>query len=264
MNKKKVLSVSIDHEGRHEGKVLPGKHLTVGESYDCDVVASVPGLPKGKTRLLDKSAKGYFLRIFRGMDGTIESDGHSLSIRGLIESGLLKKKGDSYLFHLPDGKECIVSTGGLTLRLAYREITVPDKRAVKVDAAFRKAWISREDYPFISVLVVSAVIHILTVAYLNTREIKKSKGIAAIEKIPERFAKLILEPPKAVIEKKIQPRAVVQPEEETKKEEEAQKKPKEEKKTAEEKIKEEAPQVSAKEEAQPSQQPSGGGREAVQ
>lgn len=219
MNKKKVLSVSIDHEGRHEGKVIPGKHLTVGESYDCDIVASVPGLPKGKTRFLDKSRKGYFLRIFREMDGTIESDGNSLSIRGLIQSKLLKKRGDSYLFHLPDGKECTISTGGLTLRLAYREITVPDKRAVKVDAAFRKAWISKEDYPFISVLVLSAVIHILTVAYLNTREIKKAKGIAAIEKIPARFAKLILEPPKTVIEKKRQPKTVVQLEEETKKEE---------------------------------------------
>ena len=224
-NKKKVFSVAIDNEGRHEGKVIAGKHLTIGETYDCDIVAKVPGLPEGKVRILEKSRKGYFLRIFKGMEGTITSEGESLSIKGLIESGLLKKKGGSYLFYIPEQKECVIRAGALALTLAYKEITVPAKHAVAIDSSFKKPWISREDYPFISILVVSAIAHFSTVAYLNTRDVKKYQTISAIERMPERFARLILEPPKTKV--KEMEAAKPLPREEAKEEEKKEEKPEE-------------------------------------
>lgn len=65
----------------------------------------------------------------------------------------------------------------------------------------KRRWIARDDYPFFFILIISTVIHFSMVIYLNTIEIKKKELGEAIKGIPHRFARLILQPPPAILKK---------------------------------------------------------------
>ncbi|MDO8445758.1 MAG: AgmX/PglI C-terminal domain-containing protein [Deltaproteobacteria bacterium] len=67
--------------------------------------------------------------------------------------------------------------------------------------SLKRRWIVRDDYPFFFILIISTVIHFSMVVYLNTIEIKKKELGEAIKGIPQRFARLILQPPQAVLKK---------------------------------------------------------------
>lgn len=87
--------------------------------------------------------------------------------------------------------------------------------------SLKRHWIARDDYPFFFILIISTIIHFSMVVYLNTIEIKKRELGEAIKGIPHRFARLILQPPQAVL-KKTQP--VPQKKEEVKEEQRVAKK----------------------------------------
>ena len=67
----------------------------------------------------------------------------------------------------------------------------------------KRRWISKEDYPFLIILIISTALHFFAVIYLNTIEIKKKELEEAIRDIPHRFARLILQPPEEIIKKVI-------------------------------------------------------------
>ncbi|MBI5599352.1 MAG: AgmX/PglI C-terminal domain-containing protein [Deltaproteobacteria bacterium] len=233
--KKKALRVSVEREGKGGEEILAGEGLTVGGGDNCDIVAAMPGVGAGRFRLIEKSGREYLLRIPEGMDGTVSIGGGTpLSIKGLREFDLLKKKGDAYILSVPEEKQYTLASGGLVLRLDWTEITAPPPAVyARLDRSLRRHWISREDYVFISVLLVSVVIHAATVAFLNRMKIKKMEPMAAIESIAPRFARLILEPPKTEAVKKALVAPVSLPEEvKEEKKEEPQKKAKEGKKEA--------------------------------
>ncbi len=192
---KKVFYVSIHKEGKAPMEVRPGRHLTIGESYDCDIVGALPGVKARRFRLVQRSGSGHYLRIPEGLKGTVNCAGKVLSIEGLVELGLLKKRRGAYILRLPRDKQCTVTAGDMTITMGYREEARPQAVAVRIDGSLKRAWISREDYSFLTLLVIFALVHFATVNILHTIEISKPEPITAIKKMPPRFARLILQPP---------------------------------------------------------------------
>lgn len=83
------------------------------------------------------------------------------------------------------------------------------KRSGHIDKSLRKQLISREDYPFFLILLISAMIHLSAAGYLSTIEIKKIKegAMEVIKGVSPRFAKLILQPIEAA-PKRVQTRII--------------------------------------------------------
>lgn len=68
---------------------------------------------------------------------------------------------------------------------------------------FKRRWIDKEDRPFLIILIISTLFHLIAAVYLNTIEIKKKELEEAIKEIPHRFARLLLQPPEEIIKKVI-------------------------------------------------------------
>ena len=220
MTKKKIFFASVHSPDRAPEEIIIDKRLTIGEAQECNIRASIPGVQGKQHSLIERHRSDYILYIPQNADGTITIGTSTLPIKGIIRFGLLKKKGGSYLFTLPDNNTCIVNIGNISLTFGYKEIIIPSKpkiEAVKLDRSLKRPLIAREDYSFLLILSLSAIIQFTTAGYLSTLEIKKKDPLQSIKDMPHRFARLILQPPKKEVIKK--PQAAPTPDEEKKEEE---------------------------------------------
>ena len=225
MNKKKVFFVYARRPGKEPEEIAPKKSLSLGSAQDCDIIVSAPGVPS-KHKFLKKTRSGYILRIPKDLDGVMAIGKSSLPLQGIIEFGFLKRKKDCYLFNLPKNNPARLQIGDLTLTFGHKDIIIPEKQTVVLDRALRRPLISREDYTFLLILTLTALINFSAVAYLNTLKIRKAEPIEAFKTIAPKFAKLILAPSKKEVVKK----PVVEPAHEEKKEEKKKEEVKEAKK----------------------------------
>ncbi|MBI3583188.1 MAG: AgmX/PglI C-terminal domain-containing protein [Nitrospinae bacterium] len=192
VKKRKVFFVSLHKTGKGVKEFFPEQFLSIGKKPDCEI-NPVPGFSEGH-KLIEKSKIGYNLIIPADLEGTIARGEIILPLKGIIGFGFLKKKGNSYIFPLTT-EECIFKLAGHTFTFGYKEIVPSEKKPAKIDKLLKRPWITREDYSFLVIFLLSTIINFSTVGYLNSLEIKKEKPIDAIKKIPQRFAKLILQPP---------------------------------------------------------------------
>jgi len=213
VNKKKVFFVYARRPGKEPEEIAPKKSLSLGSAQDCDIIVSAPGVPS-KHKFLKKTRSGYILRIPKDLDGVMAIGKSSLPLQGIIEFGFLKRKKDCYLFNLPKNNPARLQIGDLTLTFGHKDIIIPEKQTVVLDRALRRPLISREDYTFLLILTLTALINFSAVAYLNTLKIRKAEPIEAFKTIAPKFAKLILAPSKKEVVKK----PVVEPAHEEKKE----------------------------------------------
>lgn len=194
--KRNVFFVSLHKTGKGVKEFFPGQNLTIGKEPDCEI-NPIPGFPE-RHRLLEKSKTGYNLIIPADLEGTIARGEIILPLKGIIGFSFLKKKGNSYIFPLTT-EESILKLADHTFTFGYREIVPPEKKPAQIDKSLKRPWITREDYSFLVIFLLSTIIHFSTVGYLNSLEIKKEAQIEVIKKIPQRFAKLILQPPQKKI-----------------------------------------------------------------
>ena len=198
---KKVFTVLVHSEGQRSRELVPGKSdIVAGSSYDCDIVSEVAGLPTKGFVILKPSGRDHILRLPETIkDATVTVDGRSLSIEALDDLGVIKKKRGVFQIKLPSGKDCSATIGGMKLEMGMR--TVADTpadviaAAAPVDAVFKRSWISRDDYSFLTVLIASALLHFAIVTILDNIEIKKPPPAEVIKHMAPRFARLILEAP---------------------------------------------------------------------
>ncbi len=190
--KRKVFFVSLHKTGKGVKEFFPGQFLSIGRKPDCEI-DPVPGFPEGH-RLIEKSKIGYNLIIPADLEGTIARGEIILPLKGIIGFGFFKKKGNSFILPLTT-EESILKLADHTFTFGYKEIVLPEKKPAKIDKSLKRPWITREDYSFLVIFLLSTIIHFSTVGYLNSLEIKKEAEIEVIQKIPQRFAKLILQPP---------------------------------------------------------------------
>jgi len=220
VNKKKVFFVSIYRAGKGTEEYLPGQYLTIGKEPDCEI-NPIPGFPE-RHRLIESSGKGYNLIIPSNLEGAITRGNISLPLNGIIEFGFLKKKGNSYIFPILEKEGYVLTISDGIFTFGYKEISLPEKKKrKKIDRALKKPLINREDYSFFTILIITIIINFSMATYLNSLEIKKKEDpLEAIKRMPQRFAKLILQPPKPRTSKAKAEEPVKEKEKETKKDNE--------------------------------------------
>ena len=198
---KKAFFVTVQNPGAPGAEmVLDGslgvapEKLIVGSSPACDLAARIPD----KHRLLKKTMwGGYRLRIPAGADGSITVRGATLPIKGLMESGLLKKDGDSFLYNLPRDLSCAIDINGSSFVFGLKEIPHVEKATAahaKMARYLTSPLFNKEDYQFFVILIITAALNAAMIAYLSTVQIKKKDAREAIRAMPRRFARLILQP----------------------------------------------------------------------
>lgn len=238
MSKKKVFSVSIQNKTGEEicsATLKPSqRYLTVGERLDNDLSVSIPGIPNNH-RLLETIDSKYSLIIPPTLDGIIyrENDKNCIHTKALIKRPGLKKKKGSYIIPVTPGRPFSMKVGDITVSFSYKEAPLRKKIGNSIDRSLKRSLISKDDYSFLLLLLVSAAINFSIAGYLNTIEIKKLEHIEVMAQMPERFAKLIFKPAERKIEKKIAKAKA----EEKKEEDKAEKKQEEAKKEVKKEIK---------------------------
>lgn len=232
VNKKKLLSISFYKDGREIETVIfkPSQSsLTIGQTLYDDLNITLPGIPHSY-KLVNAKRGGHNLLVPPNLEGDITIGPNTLPLKGLIDFGLLRREGKNFLFQIPKDVPCLLRIGDTTLSFSYKEVVVAEKKKKKIDPSLKKSLISRENYAFLFILLISAAINFSVAVYLNTIEIKKVEHTEVLKNIPQRFAKLILKPKES---RPIKSAAKLKPEEkETPQKTEEQKKKEESKDSA--------------------------------
>ncbi|MBI5826843.1 MAG: AgmX/PglI C-terminal domain-containing protein, partial [Deltaproteobacteria bacterium] len=198
---KKAFFVTVQNPGAPGAELVLDKSLgvapeklVVGSGPNCDLPARIPE----RHRLIKKTLwGGYCLRIPAGAEGSITVKSTTLPIRGLLELGLLKKDGESFLLSLPRDLSCTIDINGSTFIFEQREIPHMEKarsERAKMERSLRSPLLKKEDSQFFVILAIIAVLNFAMISYLSTVEIKKKDAREAIRAMPQRFARLILQP----------------------------------------------------------------------
>ncbi len=230
------FTISVSRGNRPIQELTPEAFVTLGLDAQSHITGSLPGVAARSFKLFERVGKGIHWRLVipKGLDAVLTLDGQGSPVSVLIGLGLLDARADEYLLPLPIDKELSLISGEYRFDFGFRDVVVPEKKTVKIDPSLKRPLLSREDYPYYAIVLVSAVLHVAIVLYLSTVAIRKQvEPFEALEQMSARFAKLIIKPQPKPVEKKQRERQAV--EEQVKKEE-----PPKEAKVKEEKPKEQA------------------------
>lgn len=203
---KKIFYISVNKPGKEPEEVIPSssaRALSIGTGKDCDIIASIQSLP-ARHSIAKKGMSGYYLVMPPSASLSITIGDSTVPVKGLVDLGLLKKKGDFYLFPITDKAPCSVKADDIVLTFGYKEKPVPVMKArVKVDRSLKKHFVKKEDYAFIAILLTVYILGSSFAAYINSMKIAKKESTQAIKEMSQRFAKLVMEAPKKVAPKNI-------------------------------------------------------------
>lgn len=203
---KKIFYISVNKPGKEPEEVISSssaRSLSIGIGEDCDIIASIPSLPT-RHSIVKKSMSGYYLVLPPSASLSITIGDSTVPIKGLVDLGLLKKKGDFYLFPIHSKAPCTVKFDDIILTFGYKEKPATVKKArVKVDSSLKTHFVKREDYAFIAILLTVYILGSSFAAYINSMKIAKKESTQAIKEMSQRFAKLVMEAPKKVVPKNI-------------------------------------------------------------
>lgn len=203
---KKIFYISVNKLGKEPEEVIPSsgaRSLFIGTGKNCDIIASIPLLP-ARHSILKRSISGYNLVVPPSASLFITIGDSTIPIKSLVDLGLLKKKGDFYLFPIPDKAPCTVKSDDVILTFGYKEKPQHVKKPLaKVDSSLKKHFVKKEDYAFIAILVTVYIFGTSFAAYINSMKITKKESAQIIKEMPQRFAKLVMEAPKKVAPKNI-------------------------------------------------------------
>lgn len=179
--------VSVHKQGKAPVTFYPKDGMTIGSDYACDIRVTFSGIPSCY-RFIQRSGLNYTLQLFKGVKGTLSRGAASIDFNELIEIGLLREKGGGYFIALQPGSSGELKFEDTAVKFSYVE--------KKGEPMRFRAWpfISKADYMFSLILLLSLAIHAAFVYHLNTLEIKKKSHIEAIQNMAPRFARLILAP----------------------------------------------------------------------
>ncbi|MEK7680337.1 MAG: hypothetical protein AAB356_09100, partial [Deltaproteobacteria bacterium] len=183
--KKKLFAVAVKKPGSREDVITGpergaiGRLLSVVKGAEIDLSTISPGLVLKKSGLRER----YTLNIPQGLSGVIIAGKDSVPIEGIVDLGLLKKKGKGYILRLPQVKEMRLSLGQCDLSFGYREfeaaVRAPVAVAATIDKSIKRPLITKEDYNFVFFLAAFFVLQFSAALYLRTIEIKKKDPVEA-------------------------------------------------------------------------------------
>lgn len=165
------------------------RRITIGESKKTDVFISSEGLPVEEFPLVRYMEDDYVLTFASEMEGEFELSGQVNSLHDLRGTSTVKKDDSlehSYQLKLPPDSRGIVHWGGATFALRF----VPPSRAVP------RGGFKNVDLEYLNMLLLSLFLHVsLIVTFILYPHDTESLRDDLFEN-PDRFASLVLEPPK--------------------------------------------------------------------
>ncbi len=178
------------------GEVLLGmmhyekpKKITIGETRKTNIFISSEGLPTEEFPLIRYADDEYLLTFTNHMEGEVELKGQLENLQALRSSSVCKRDealSESYNLKMPQDARAIVHWGGATFALRF----VPPSERIKSEP-FKNV-----DLQYLNFLVMSLFFHVAWIVTLMVYPYDTESLREDLFDKPDRFASLILEPPK--------------------------------------------------------------------
>jgi TonB family protein len=168
---------------------LKPKKITIGETKKTNIFISSEGLPVEEFPLVRTIDDEYVFGFSSHMDGEVEIDGQLTSLEQLRGSSVAKKDdalSETFQVRLPPSSRAIVHWGGATFALRF----------VAPSEGIKRKFAENMDLHFLNVAVMSLFFHIALIVTLLVYPYDTESLREDLFDKPDRFASLILEPPK--------------------------------------------------------------------
>lgn len=196
--KAKVLRIGLFQNNRIiEERLLrtPGA-VTIGSSMKRNTfVIPASNLPPTST-VFDIKGGQYVLYMTKGMTGRVRIGDQIATLQDLVQSGKAKKgPGGMHVLSLPQNAQGRVTVGEATLLFQF--VTPPPPRPKPVlPASMRGGWIQGLDRILVSSTLITAVLFIGFVAFLEARDWPVQ--LENEQMINDRFVQLLMEEPEEI------------------------------------------------------------------
>ncbi len=192
---RKILRIGIIQNGKiiEERLLRKRESVTIGQSPRNTFVLPSSGIPKSAT-LFELKGGVYTLNFRPQMSGKVSVEDAVLDFKALREQNLAKKRGDHYVLPLSEKSRGKVVVDDVTLLFQFVTPPPPPSK-LQLPASVRQGWLKGLDWPFVSTMLGSFVFQVFTVAFIVTRDYPEPPR--GIEALPDRFVKMIVEPPEA-------------------------------------------------------------------
>ncbi|MCA9559589.1 MAG: TonB family protein [Myxococcales bacterium] len=192
---RKILRIGIIQNGKiiEERLLRKRESVTIGQSPRNTFVLPSSGIPKSAT-LFELKGGVYTLNFRPQMSGKVSVEDAVLDFKALREQNLAKKRGDHYALPLSEKSRGKVVVDDVTLLFQFVTPPPPPSK-LQLPASVRQGWLKGLDWPFVSIMLGSFVFQVFSVAFMVTRDYPEPPR--GIEALPDRFVKMIVEPPEA-------------------------------------------------------------------
>ncbi len=196
----KVLRIGIVQDGKivQERLIKAGEPVTVGESTKNTFVLPPGDLPKRFSLFVPKGkgkskGNGYVLQFSDGMRGKISYRNAIITLKQLREQGKASRKGQHFVLPLSEGYRGKVGIGNATVLFQF--VPPPPEIATGAKMDFRPRLIEDDDPVFLGFLALFTALACVLLVFVYTHEPIESRGF---QEIPDRFTKVVMEPPDEV------------------------------------------------------------------
>ncbi len=200
MRKHSILATKIVQGNKEtELHIKPNKKLTIGRSPDNDIVVYSDAYPKKHT-LIECKKDTCVLNITPNMSGVIEYKNSRLDFNDLFLHDLLPRKGEFYTLPFSHGRTGAIKIADTVIYFNYDGDglqSLKDMPGYTWKQSFSKTF--SKDLLFKTLLTLFCVLEIFLAIKLKGYEVPPVEP-PDIDKVPQRFAKFIINKPAPPIE----------------------------------------------------------------
>ena len=194
----KQLYLRIEQAGRvYHHHLNDGTRFTIGKHPENDITVYGDQYPKKHT-LFSRKNGHYELKLQQYMHGEVVAGESKLAFKDMIAHHLLTLKGDSFLYPVTQGKAGFIKVGDAKISFKVVSNGLQDPATAELQKFQGFSWIHAtmweltRDLPFKAIVLGVLLFHLVLLGYMN----RFSTNLAerpTVRKIPERFAKFIVQ-----------------------------------------------------------------------
>ncbi len=199
------LRVGLVREGRiiQEKVFDPGASVSIGSSEKADFVLSAEDCPP-RFELLQPVSGGYALNFTDAMGGRVALPSGAHDLESLTTAGAARNAGQHWQIKLNEASRGKIILGQTSLLFQF-VVVPPVQPAPQLPVAVRGAFFRNIDWTFTAFIVVSYMLFLGTVIFLENYDFPLSDTEA---RVPDAYARLIFqepEPPAPVADEEPEP-----------------------------------------------------------
>ncbi len=186
------LRVGVVQDGRiiQEKVFEPGASITIGSSEKADLVLSAEDCPP-RFELLQPVSGGYALNFTDTMRGRVALPGGAQDLESLRTTGAARNAGSHWQIKLNEASRGKVVLGETSLLFQF-VVVPPVQPAPQLPVAVRGAFFRNIDWTFTAFIVVSYMLFLGTVIFLENYDFPLSDTESTV---PDAYARLIFQEP---------------------------------------------------------------------